>query len=263
VSAVSGGSGSTGDVALAVAGGALLLAFVAIELAKARRGQEPLLDLRRFRDRTFAFSGLANVFVAAARFGTVFLLPIYLQGLRQQTPFEAGMILAAQALATVVVLPIGGRLADRVGSRPVALVGLAFFTGGMGLMTTLGMETPIWMVVGMLVVVGSASGFVNQILVTAMSGIEKDERKEVANGSTILTVLHATAAPLGVGLLSSMAQGRSVQHAERLAAEGVVGELLEQQSTLLGMRNSFAIGVGLLAAAIVAMSLTQGRRENG
>jgi len=232
-----------------------------IELAKARRGQEPLLDLRRFRDRAFAFSGMANVFVGSARFGTMFLIPIYLQGLRQQTAFQTGAILAVQALATVTVLPIGGRLADRIGPRPGALAGLAIFAGAAALMTMLAIDTPIWMVVGVLVLVGSASGLTNQVQVSAMSRIERDEHKEVANGSTILSVLHATAAPMGVALLSSMVQGQSQEYAQSLAAEGVTGEVLRQQSTLLAMHNSFLIASCLVLTAAIAMSLVPKRTK--
>jgi DHA2 family multidrug resistance protein len=261
VSSVTGESGSMGDVLLLILGGALLVTFVAIELIKARRGREPLLDLWRFRDRAFAFSGLANVCVASARFGTIFLLPIYLQTLRGQTAFQAGAILAARALATTAILPIGGRLADRIGPRPVALVGLAISAGATALMTLLAMDTPIWMVVGILALVGAASGLTNQISVSAMSRIEKDEHKEVANGSTILTVLHATAAPMGVATLSSTVQGQSQEYARSLATEGVAGELLQQQSTLLAMHNSFTIASCLVLAAMVAMSFVPKRRK--
>jgi EmrB/QacA subfamily drug resistance transporter len=261
VSSVTSGARSIGNILLLFGGVLLLLAFVAIELTKARRGLEPLLDLRLFRDRTFAFSGLANVFVASARFGTTFLLPIYLQTLRHQTAFQTGTILAAQALAPVVILPIGGRLADRIGPRPVALVGLVISTGAAALMMLLAMDTPIWMVVGILALGGAASAFTRQIGVSAMSQIEKDKRKEVAHGSTLLTVLHATAAPMGVALLSSMVQGRSEQYTQRLAAEGITGELLQQQSTLLAMHSSFFIACCLMLAALVAMSIVPKRNR--
>jgi DHA2 family multidrug resistance protein len=261
VSSITSAAGSIGNILLLLVGVLLLLAFVVIELTQVWRGQEPLLDLRRFRDRTFAFSGLANVFVASARFGALFLMPIYLQTLRQQTAFQTGAILAAQAMATVIVLPIGGRLADRIGPRPVALVGLTIFASATTLMTMLAMNTPIWRVVGILVLVGAASGLVNQIPVSAMSQIEKDEHKEVANGSTILTMLHATAAPMGVALLSSTVQGRSRQYAQNLAAEGVTGEFLQQQSTLLAMRNSFFIASCLVLIALIVMSFVPKRNK--
>ena len=261
VSSITSGADSIGNVLLLWVGILLLLTFVGIELAKARRGQEPLLDLRRFRDRTFAFSGLANVFVASARFGTVFLIPIYLQALRQQTALQTGMILGMQALATVMALPIGGQLADRIGPRPVALVGLTISASAAALMITLTLNTPMWMMVGILILVGAASALTRQISVSAMSQIDKDEHKEVANGSTILTVLHATAAPMGVALLSSMVQGQSQRYAQSLAAEGVTGDLLQQQSTLLAMHNSFLIASCLVLTATVAMGLVPKRNK--
>jgi EmrB/QacA subfamily drug resistance transporter len=262
VSAVTDGDNTTRNVIFLFGGALFLLTFVVIELVKARRGQQPLLDLRRFRDRTFAFSSLANVFVAFSRFGLFFLIPIYLQALRQQTPAEAGTIQTAQALAMLAILPIGGRLADKIGPRPVVIVGLILLTGAVALMATLALNTPIWTIVGILILLGIAFGFVHQIPVSAMSQIEKDEHKEVANGSTLLTVLHATAAPMGVALLSSIVQTRSEQHIINLAGQGINGELLQQQSTLLAMHESFLIASFLILVALAAMCFVPKRRKS-
>jgi EmrB/QacA subfamily drug resistance transporter len=238
----------------------LLLSFVGIELVKARRGQEPLLDLRRFRDRTFAFSALTMALFAFVRFGLLFLVPIYLQTLRQQSALQAGTILAVQALATLAILPLGGRLADRLGPQPVVMAGLILFASAAGLMVRLSLNTPLWLIAGCLILLGCSFGFAQQIPVSAMSRIEKDEHKEVANGSTLVTVLHATAAPLGVALFSSLTQARSQSYALSLAAQELSSELLNRQSILLGMRESFLLAAGLALVALVAMSFVP-RRE--
>lgn len=241
------------NVALLCGGIALLGAFVLIELARVRRGRTPLLDLRQFHDRTFAFSILALVFFAFVRFGLLFLTPIYLQTLRQQTALEAGMVQAALALATLSVLPFAGRLSDTVGPRPIVMVGLCIFAVATSLMMTLTLETPIWFFVGIMVLLGCASGFGQQISVSAMSNIEKDQRKQVANGSTLVSVMHATAAPLGVAVMSSIVQARSQQYSAVLSAQGVTGDLLQQQSLLLAMHGSFLVATVLACAAVVAM----------
>ncbi len=268
VSAVTSGGISAGTLALLAGGILLLYAFVTIELWRIRRGREPLLDLRRFRDRTFSFSGLANVFVAFARFGTLFLMPIYLQTVHGRTVLETGMILAMQAVATAIALPIGGRLSDRIGPRPVVITGLIMLAGTTALMMTLALNTPIWMIVGILILLGAAFGLTRQIQVSAMSRIEKDERKEIANASTILSVLHATAAPMGVALLASLVEVRSRQYAIDLAAQGVTGPLLEQQSTVLAMHTSFLVASCFALAALAAMSFVpkpsmDAKRANG
>jgi DHA2 family multidrug resistance protein len=240
---------------------ALLLIFVAIELYKVHDSQTPLLDLRRFRDRTFTFSAFAQILYFFVRFGVLFLIPIYLQTLLQESPLQAGTIQASQALATMAVLPIGGRLADRFGPRPVVMVGLLVFASTAALLMTLTLATPIWKIVGILLLLGSASGLVQQIPVAAMSRIHKEEHKEVANGSTLLIVLQSTAAPLGVAVFSSLVQGHSQQYSILLATQGLTGELLRLQSTLLAMHDSFLLAALLIIVAFGMMCLVPSRRR--
>ena len=240
----------------------LLLIFVAIELHKARYGQAPLLDLRRFRDRTFTFSTLAQVLNFFVRFGILFLIPIYLQTLLLETPLQAGTIQASQALSTMAVLPIGGRLADRFGPRPVVMVGLLVFACTAALLMTLTLTTPIWRIVGILLLLGCASALVQQIPVAAMSRIDKEEHQEIANGSTLIIVLQATAAPLGVAVFSSLVQQRSQQYSMFLTTQGLTGELLQLQSTLLAMHESFLLAAFLILVAFGMMCLVPPRRKD-
>ena len=78
VSALTSGDYALSNFLFLLVGLLFLLTFVGIEWFKARRGQEPLLDLRRFKDHTFAWSGLALVFFSMVLFGLLFLLPLYL-----------------------------------------------------------------------------------------------------------------------------------------------------------------------------------------
>ncbi len=262
VSAITSGDIAISNVMLLLCGILLLLTFTVIELFKVRRGQEPLLDLRRFSDRTFAFSVLALVFVMFVRFGILFLVPIYLQTLHHETAWQAGAIQGTQALATLAILPIVGRFADRIGPRLMVIVGLIVLASTVALMITLTLNTAIWMIVGMLVLLGCAYGFTQQMPVAAMSQIEKEEHKEIANGSTLLTVLQATAAPLGVAMLSSFVSARSQQYTLSLSMEGLSGELLHLQSSLLAMHEAFLISSLLAIVALLAMCFVPGRRKS-
>jgi EmrB/QacA subfamily drug resistance transporter len=262
IAAVTSGNVTISTILLLCGSIMLLLVFVVIELYKAQYGREPLLDLRRFRDRTFTFSTLTQVLYFFVRFGILFLIPIYLQTLHQETPLQAGAIQATQALATMAILSIGGRLADRIGPRPVVIAGLLLFAGTASLLMTLSLTTPIWKIIGMLLLLGCASGLLQQIPVSAMSRIKKDEHKEVANGSTLIVVLQSTAAPIGVAVFSSIVQGRSLQYAIQLPAQGITGELLRLQSTLLAMHESFLLAALLLLVAVGMMCLVPSKRKD-
>jgi hypothetical protein len=112
-----------------------------------------------------------------------------------------------------------------------------------------------------LLLLGCASGLLQQIPVSAMSRIKKEERKEVANGSTLIVVLQSIAAPLGVAVFSSIVQGRSQQYAIHLVAQGITGELLRLQSTLLAMHESFLLAALLMLVAVGMMCLVPSRNK--
>lgn len=210
------GSALGRNLAVLAGGMAMLAWFVAIERGRTARGQQPLLDLRAFSDATFSRSTVAHGCMAFARFGVLFLFPIYLQTQRGLSPFTSGALLTSQAVATMIFLPLAGRLADRVGARPVALAGIAGAMAALALMAALGPEAPYPLIGGVLFLMGGSFGCVQQLPVAAMANTPAEEHAAVAHGSTLLSVIHATAAPLGVGALSTLMQIFG-QHAGALA----------------------------------------------
>ncbi|GHO84650.1 MDR family MFS transporter [Dictyobacter formicarum] len=261
ISAITSGDGSLKNILLFLVGIVVILIFILIELRTLKRGQLPLLNLRRFRDRTFAFSVLTLIFSSFIMFGLLFLIPIYLQNLHHETALNAGLIQMAQALAVIAILPIAGKLSDRLGPRSVVIAGLIILIGAAALMMTLALQTPIWIIIGILILLGCSFGLGQQTPVAAMSRIDKEEHQEVSNGSTLITVLRAVAAPMGVAILSSIVQARSQYYMTSLAAQGVSGAQLQQQSSLLAMHQSFLVAAVIALLAMLAMFFVPSRTK--
>ncbi|TDD21615.1 MFS transporter [Nonomuraea diastatica] len=117
-----------GEPYLAVLGGLLLLAFLAHQ--RSAQDRTPLLPFRLFHDRNFA---LMNAVLMAALFATVGLLiayTLYLQAVLELSPTQAGLMLAPPSLATLIISPLAGRLADRVSPRLIFGLGLSLFAAG-------------------------------------------------------------------------------------------------------------------------------------
>lgn len=249
----------TGDQAAlwasAFLGGGLCLlgGFVTIQRRTLRRGGQPLLDLRRFSDQTFTLSTVAIVLQSLASFGILLLMPSYLQTVRHVSITESGAIQGVQALATLLTLPIAGRLSDRFGPRPIALAGLSVLAAANGLLANVSAHTPIELIVGVLALLGCAGALTGQIQVAAMSGIAKEAHHDVAHGSTLISVLRAAAAPLGVALLSSIAQTQGQRYEHTLASQGLTDTLIQQQSAVLAMRDCSFVAMALAVLAVLAM----------
>lgn len=114
-----------GSFALAVVAGVL---FVLVE----RRTTHPLLPRHLFRDRSFTVGNLAGFLMIGALFGAVFLMAQYFQASLGDSPLEAGLKLLPWTATPMVVAPLAGAVADRIGPRPVLVAGLALQGLGLG-----------------------------------------------------------------------------------------------------------------------------------
>lgn len=180
-------------------GAAGLVAFAVVELRVAR---EPLLDLRLFRNRVFLLATLTGYVSVLALFGAEFLLPVYLQSLRGLSALDTGMTLLPLAIAAGVATPVAGRLYDRVGPRPLMVVGFSLLVVNTWQLAQLTADTPLSWIVFLLVLRGLALGLtVQNTLVTALSVVPGPE---LARASSLVNSLRQVVQSLGVALLATV-----------------------------------------------------------
>lgn len=109
----------TSQLVLLGAGFVLLLAFVRWE----RDHEEPVVDLRLFREKIFVAGGLMISLHNLAMYALLFALPGLVQTVLHVDSHRTGPLLGAMMIAMVVASPISGRLSDRFGARIVAGTG--------------------------------------------------------------------------------------------------------------------------------------------
>jgi EmrB/QacA subfamily drug resistance transporter len=111
-----------------VLGAVLLIAFVGWEL----RTAEPMLPLRLFRSRGFTMANVASMLMYFGMFGSIFLLAQFLQVVQHYSPLEAGLRTLPWTAMPIIVTPIAGVLSDRIGGRPLLVLGLGLQAIGLG-----------------------------------------------------------------------------------------------------------------------------------
>ena len=117
--AADSGWGSAQALLPMAAGIVLTLAFVAWEL----RQQQPLLELKVFRDAAYSASVSVSILIAVGMFGAMFVVPIFMQQVQGYSTLDTGWVMGAQGIGAVIALPVSGYLTDRYGARPVVLAG--------------------------------------------------------------------------------------------------------------------------------------------
>ncbi|MCY0999328.1 DHA2 family efflux MFS transporter permease subunit [Myxococcus sp. MISCRS1] len=124
---------SLAPVLAAVGGVALLAAFLAIEA----RAKHPMLPLGLFRSRTFSGANLTTLAVYFALGGVSFLLILALQQQLGYSALAAGASLLPITVLLLTLSPLVGRLAGRIGARPLMTAGPLLAGLGMALLTRL------------------------------------------------------------------------------------------------------------------------------
>jgi MFS family permease len=108
------------NVAYIAAGVLLIPVFVWAEL----HVRQPMLDMRQLKNRLLGFSLMAGFLQSLGYLSVVFLLTLYLQGLRGLTPLDASLLLVPGYLLGAAAGPFMGRRVDRYGARLLATLGI-------------------------------------------------------------------------------------------------------------------------------------------
>jgi len=179
----------------------LVVACLGFFLAAERRASSPLVDLSLFSSRLFGVGILAGLLSYAVLFGSLFLLPFYLQRILGQTAAQTGLILTSIPLALGVMAPIAGVLTDRVGSRLPTVVGMTL--SAVALLCISIVPSPgIQLTLGMLAVLGIGLGTFTPPNNSAIIGSAPDHRLGTASG--ILNMTRSVGTSLGVALTGAI-----------------------------------------------------------
>jgi EmrB/QacA subfamily drug resistance transporter len=231
-----GGSGWGDPEALgAFAAGVVLLAgFVLRE----RRAAEPMLPLRLFRARAFTAANLTGFCMSGAIFSAAFLTAQYFQLGLGYSPLAAGLRLLPWTATPMVVAPLAGALADRVGTRPLLVAGLAMQAGGLAWVASLAASTAdggYGRFVVPLIIAGAGVSMALPTVPTAALGAVPPG--DVGRASGVNNTLQRFGSAFGIALASAV-----------FAANGHFGSAA---SFTAGYRPAMAVsaGISLLGAA--------------
>ena len=207
-----GGIGQPIAFAPILAGFALVGLFVWHSL----RVPRPLIELRLFRERGFRAAATVTFLLGGALFGMLLVLPLYYQVVRGQSALDAGLLLAPQGIGAAVMLPISGRLTDRIGGGPVVLAGVTLLALATVPFAFVSDHTPFAVLGAMLFVRGFALGASMQPATAAAYALL--DSSQVPRATAALTTLRQVGGSIGTALLAVV-----LEHESKAALSSVGG----------------------------------------
>lgn len=234
----------------------LLVLFVVTELRTSSRNRQPLVELHLFTNGPFLLSNIANMLISFSFFGSLILLPIYMQELRGLTALQAGLFMLPLAFASVLAALIGGRITDRFGPHIVLLPGLALMGISTWQLALVTLTTPYPWLLLIFAIRGLGLGcLVQQLTVTALSTVPQ---RFYTQASSLNSVIRFTATSLGIAVLATFTQSRAgvhiniLTHQLRPTSQAAL-TLLRQQGLDLAVQDAFWLSLVAFVLAFLAI----------
>jgi DHA2 family multidrug resistance protein len=172
--------------------------------------KDPLIDLRLFVNHNFLMANILNFLRAVAIFGSMFLLPLYLQNLMDYKALQTGIILAPTAISVAIVSPFSGLISDRIGPRVPLFFGTVLMAYSLYLYKDLSLNSDYWFLFWPQIMRGAGLGLLNAPLLSAAINAVRREQTSVA--SSLLTIILQVGGAFGVAILGATLERRQYYH---------------------------------------------------
>jgi len=239
---------------------ALFVVMLIVFLRWEQRAPNPVLDFSLFRERVYSFSVLTAMMQALALFAVNFLIVFYLQGVRGYDPLKAALLLIPLPLVMAVMAPLSGWVADHIGARIPATLGLLMQGTALAWFMQLTSATPYTQIAAGLALMGLGSGMFYSPNTSAAMNASPVHRLGVASGT--LATLRQTGMVTSFALSLAVAAAslpRDVMMQLFVGTNVVLGSQVTQ-SFVTGMHSTFFVSIVLCLVA-ASLSMVRGKEN--
>jgi EmrB/QacA subfamily drug resistance transporter len=195
------GWGSTRIVSLFVIAAVGMVTFVLIETHR----RVPMVDFSFFKSRTFAGANLVAVVISFAMLAQFFFMALYMQNILGYSALQAGVRFLPSTLMIIVIAPIAGRLADKIGPKPLIIAGLSLLALSLFLQSQITVDSGYSTLLPAFILLGVGIALTMSPMSTAAMNSVAVTKAGVASG--ILSMGRMVGGSLGVAVTGALFQG--------------------------------------------------------
>lgn len=230
-----------------------LVTFIILQ----RRHPQPIIPLSLFAVRLFRVNIITGLLVFMAM-GINTLIPFFLERALAYSVQQVGFLLAVVPLGLGITAPISGALSDRVGSRPISVIGLAVTVASFLLLSTLSAETTAIGFMLRYLPLGIGVGLFQSPNNSSIMGSVPRERLGMA--SSLLAVTRSLGQTVGFAVLGAVWAGLVFRATGEILPAGA--ESAAPEAIAAGIRGTAFVSAGLVGVALI-IALMAWRNERG
>ena len=235
-----------------------LCAFVIRELT----ATAPVVDLRMFRDPTFASGTLISGVVFAMLMGSMFLLPVFTQELMRFSATESGVVLLPRTIAMMIASPFVGRLYNKI--SPALLVGFGIVLTAVGcwMQADISLATGTGDLLWPLAVTGFGFAFLFVPITTA--ALSNIARHELAGAAGVNSFIRQVGGSIGLSIFATLFTRYATQASHALGdgvtalRPEVAAQLAAQKAALIARGFSSEVATAIATRAFGGRAALQG-----
>ncbi len=229
-----------------------LVSFVWRELTTDR----PAVELKILRNVPFASGTLLGAVLGMGMFGTLFLLPMFLQNLLGFPAMTSGVAMIPRSVASAVVGPIGGRFYNKLGPRVLVAAGLVLNAYGFWQFSHLTTQVGVWDLFWPQIWQGAGMGLLFVAIATA--ALATIPRPTMTAATGLYNVVRQVSASVGIAIAANQVDAGTHRYHD-LLAEGVTpyaeGARMMLQRLTAGMVQAGADAVSAAHRALAILNL--------
>lgn len=221
--------------------------------------KEPVLDLKIFANVKFTISVISGSLVMMGMMGGTFLAPLYLQNIQGLSAYETGILMMPQSIAMALMMPMSGKLAEKIGIIPLSIIGLTILGVTTVDLHQLTADTPHQWFNMILTIRGIGIGLCMMPLMTA--GMNAVLPQQVGNASSLSNVCRQVAGSLGIAIFTAIMGNRQIVHFQHISESVTVDSVVANDTIQLLSGAIASQGVDAATAAGSASSYLAGMMQ--
>ncbi len=223
-----------------------LTAFIVLEL----RQRMPMLDLKLFKNGTFAGANTVALMVSLAMFGVFFYISLFMQNILGYSAIKAGATFLPMTVLIIVVAPVAGMLSDKLGSRWLMAGGMLLVAGSLVIFAQLNTASDFWDILPGLLIGGVGMALTMSPMTSAALSAVSVDKAGVASG--VLNTFRQVGGSLGIAVGGAIL-------ASYVTVPSQSPQFADQFVT--GLQHALYTSAGIAFAAALVAAVTIRKRE--